>query len=78
MAKGTVLAFTPQSDNEAGCTNTYVPSQGDLVPVYLGSVDLGWPYFLDFGVDIVRMLFMSWCATQRHAAKGVLTPEIRR
>jgi serine/threonine protein kinase len=60
VAKGTVEAFTPEANREAQVYQHLKPLQGTYVPVYLGSVDLGRPYYLDLRVYIVRMLFMSW------------------
>ena len=71
MATGTVLAFTPQSDHEALVYKRLHTLQGNLIPVYLGSVDLSWPYFLDVGVKIARMLFMSWAGESMPVDPGL-------
>ena len=60
VAKGTVLAFTRNLNYEARVYDHLQDLQGDVIPVYLGSVDLKKRYFLDVGVQIVHMLFMSW------------------
>ncbi len=67
VAKGTIDAFTPEADCEARVYHRLKPLQGTYIPVYLGSVELGRPYYLDLRVYIVRMLFLSWGGT---ALKG--------
>lgn len=60
VAKGTVEGFIGQSDNEAHAYKRLISLQGTHIPVYLGSVDLGCPYYVDLRVHIVRMIFLSW------------------
>jgi hypothetical protein len=60
VAKGTVEAFRTKLRHEADVYRHLRKVQGQLVPVYLGSVSLKRPYFLDVGVKIVHMLMMSW------------------
>jgi serine/threonine protein kinase len=59
VAKGTVEAFRKKLRHEADVYRHLHKVQGQLVPVYLGSVSLKRPYFLDVGVRIVHMLMMS-------------------
>ena len=60
VAKGTVLAFTRVLKHEAQVYHHLQDIQGDVIPVYLGSVDLEHCFFLDVGVQIIHMLLMSW------------------
>ncbi|KAL2357208.1 hypothetical protein BJ546DRAFT_1113171 [Cryomyces antarcticus] len=75
VAKGTVHAFTEDLKHEASVYRRLRNVQGQLVPVYLGSLSLDRPYFLDFGVKIVRMLMMSWVGEQ---AKQDFTGKVSR
>jgi len=60
VAKGTVTAFEAKLKHEGLVYQHLDEVQGELVPVYLGNISLVRPYFLDIGVRIVHMLFMSW------------------
>jgi serine/threonine protein kinase len=64
VAKGTVTAFTAKLKHECLIYRHLDEVQGELIPVYLGNISLVRPYFLDFGVRIVHMLFMSWAGEQ--------------
>jgi serine/threonine protein kinase len=66
VAKGTVTAFTAKLKHEGLVYRHLDEVQGELIPVYLGSISLSRPYFLDFGVRIVQMLLMSWAGEQAH------------
>jgi hypothetical protein len=60
VAKGTMTAFTAKLKHECLIYRHLDEVQGELILVYLGNISLVRPYFLDFGVRIVHMLFMSW------------------
>jgi hypothetical protein len=64
VAKGTVTAFEAKLKHEGLVYEHLDKVQGDLIPVYLGSISLVHPYFLDVGVRIVHMLLMSWAGEQ--------------
>ncbi|KAH7364889.1 hypothetical protein BKA65DRAFT_145816 [Rhexocercosporidium sp. MPI-PUGE-AT-0058] len=64
VAKGTVTAFEAKLKHEGLVYRHLDEVQGELVPVYLGNISLVRPYFLDVGVRIVHMLFMSWGGEQ--------------
>jgi hypothetical protein len=66
VAKGTVMAFEADLKHEALVYQHLSEVQGKLIPVYLGSISLAGPYFLDLGVRIVHMLLMSWAGEQVH------------
>ena len=60
VAKGTVDAYRPQLRHEGQVYQRLLPIQGSATPIYLGNIDLGYPYFYDIGVKIVHMVLMSW------------------
>ena len=61
VAKGTVETFKPDLLHEGRMYRCIQQLQGDVIPVYLGNVDLqGRCYYLDVGVHIVHMMFLSW------------------
>jgi hypothetical protein len=64
VAKGTVTAFTAKLKHECLIYRHLNKVQGELIPVYLGNIHLVRPFFLDVGVRIVHMLFMSWAGEQ--------------
>ena len=64
VAKGTVTAFKAKLKHEGLVYRHLDEVQGELIPVYLGNISLVRPYFLDIGVRIVHMLFMSWAGEQ--------------
>jgi hypothetical protein len=66
VAKGTVMAFEAALKHEASVYQHLSDVQGKLIPVYLRSISLACPYFLDLGVRIVHMLLMSWAGEQAH------------
>ncbi|RFU26337.1 hypothetical protein B7463_g10008, partial [Scytalidium lignicola] len=73
VAKGTVEAFKKNLKHEASVYRHLYQVQGALAPVYLGSVSLERPYFLDFGVRITHMLMMmSWVGNQ--ATQNITKP----
>ncbi|KAL1977050.1 hypothetical protein VTN31DRAFT_3332 [Thermomyces dupontii] len=59
VSKGTIEGCVSRLRHEARVYKRLRPLQGSCVPVFLGSADLGWPYFY-FGLDIVHMIFLSW------------------
>jgi hypothetical protein len=60
IAKGTVLAFLKDLQHEAVVYQRLQHLQGICVPVFLGSVDLKQPYYYDFQVRVIHMMFLSW------------------
>ncbi|TVY90595.1 hypothetical protein LAWI1_G003827 [Lachnellula willkommii] len=64
VAKGTVMAFKAKLKHESLIYRHLDKVQGELIPVYLGNISLVRPYFLDVGVRIIHMLFMSWAGEQ--------------
>lgn len=59
VEKGTVLAFVRDSDHEANVYRHLHTLQGSCIPVFMGTIDLIHPYYLDIGVEIIRFLLMS-------------------
>lgn len=60
------MAFEADLKHEALVYQHLSEVQGKVIPVYLGSISLACPYFLDLGVRIVHMLLMSWVGEQAH------------
>lgn len=60
VAKETVPAYVPHLKHESSIYRRLAQIQGTSIPVYLGSVSMIRPYFLDVGVRIIHMLLMSW------------------
>ncbi|OAP55383.1 hypothetical protein AYL99_10356 [Fonsecaea erecta] len=60
VAKGTVDGYRQQLRHEGQVYHQLWPIQGAATPVYLGNIDLKYPYFYDVGVKIVHMLLISW------------------
>ena len=59
VGKGTRDVFIPDLIHEGRIYTRLESIQGDLIPVYLGNIDLVRPW-LDPGVRIIHMLLMSW------------------
>lgn len=59
VAKGTYEAAVPNIEHEADIYSQLDSLQGDVIPVYLGSIDLEPPYPLVTAM-IVHMLLLSW------------------
>ncbi|KAL9123613.1 MAG: hypothetical protein Q9217_006970 [Psora testacea] len=59
VAKGTRNTFIPDLRHEAIIYQHLHLLQGNLIPVYLGNIDLDYPW-LDLGVQIIHMLLLSW------------------
>lgn len=59
VGKGTISMFVPDLQHEGRIYGKLKRIQGEVVPVYLGNINLINPY-LDFGMQIVHMLLMSW------------------
>ena len=83
VGKGTVQAFVPDLRHEGDIYRRLAKLQGAVVPVYLGNIDLAESYNLDFGVEILHILLMSWAgelADNDESVKGWqgLQREIRR
>ncbi|KAI9836284.1 MAG: hypothetical protein M1819_001621 [Sarea resinae] len=60
VGKGTIDVFIPDLRHEGQIYQILSHLQGEAIPVYLGNIDLNWPYFLAIRVRIVHMLFMSY------------------
>lgn len=60
VAKGTVDGYRPHLRHEGRIYQHLFPLQGSTIPVYLGNIDLRYPYLYDVGVKIVHMLLISW------------------
>jgi predicted Ser/Thr protein kinase len=60
VAKGTVSAFVEDLQHEAAVYQQLRGLQGIYVPVFLGAVDLERPYYYDFQVRVIHMMFLSW------------------
>jgi hypothetical protein len=60
VGKGTVEAFVPDLRHEGQVYERLEAVQGLAVPLCLGNMDLQRTYYLDVGVRIVHMLYMSW------------------
>jgi hypothetical protein len=79
VGKGTIQHFIPHLKHEAKVYKRLERLQGDVVPVYIGSIDLTKPYHLTArnavrfaGHEIVHMLLMSWAGEVAvKAAKGI-------
>lgn len=59
VAKGTVARLRSGLLAEGQAYDRLEPLQGNMIPVYLGSIDLQFPYY-EFKATIVHMLLMSW------------------
>ncbi|KAK4040486.1 hypothetical protein C8A01DRAFT_46203 [Parachaetomium inaequale] len=60
VAKGTTPEAVEYLRREAKMYGRLRTLQGSGIPVFLGAVDLKWPYRYDIGVRLVHMLFLSW------------------
>ena len=60
VAKGTTEWLKSYLLHEGQIYNRLKWIQGELVPVYLGNIDLAWPWRDMFGTPIIHMLLMSW------------------
>ncbi|KAF5023802.1 hypothetical protein F66182_4158 [Fusarium sp. NRRL 66182] len=67
VGKGTIQCLIPHLEHEARVYKRLDRIQGEVIPVYLGSIDLVEPYHLTArdalrfaGTRIVHMLLMSW------------------
>ena len=72
VAKGTRDVFVPDLMHEGRMYDRLKSIQGKLIPVYLGNIDLDWPW-LDFRVQIIHMLLMSWGGERIDKVKGERT-----
>jgi len=59
VGKGTISVFVKDLQHEARMYGQLQRLQGEVIPVYLGSIGMIRPY-VDVGVEIVHMLLMSW------------------
>jgi Phosphotransferase enzyme family len=64
VAKGTVPEFSEDLRHEAIVYRQLRPLQGLCVPICLGAVDLEHPYYYDFRVRVVQLLFLSWAGNR--------------
>jgi hypothetical protein len=79
VGKGTIQQFVPHLEHEAKVYRQLEKLQGEVIPVYIGSIDLMKPYHLTArdavrfaGHEIVHMLLMSWAGEVAvKAAKGI-------
>ncbi|KAK7413196.1 hypothetical protein QQX98_007920 [Neonectria punicea] len=69
VGKGTFAAAVRHLRHEGRVYERLERLQGEVVPVYLGNIDLERPYYL-IAADIVHMLLMSW-AGEEAATAGV-------
>ena len=60
FAKATVSEFVVDLKNETSMYRKLKPLQGLTIPVHLGAIDLGRPYYYDVRVRLVHMVFLSW------------------
>jgi hypothetical protein len=74
VGKGTLSRFVRHLRHEGNVYRRLERLQGEVVPVYLGNVDLILPYYLD-GQEAVHMLLMSWVG---EAAAKVGVPDLAR
>ncbi len=78
VGKGTLSRFVRHLRHEGDVYRWLEQLQGEVVPVYLGNIDLMPPYYLD-GQDIVHMLLMSWAGDEAvKASVPDLAGEVRR
>ena len=78
VGKGTVPEFVDDLRHEAAVYRILRPSQGICIPVFLGEVDLEWPYYYDHRVRIVHMMFLSWGGEPLGQVPRVLGRELDR
>ncbi|CAH0046111.1 unnamed protein product [Clonostachys solani] len=79
VGKGTIQPFVPHLEHEARVYRRLERLQGEVIPVYIGSIDLMKPYHLTArnavrfaGHEIVHMLLMSWAGEVAvKVAKGI-------
>ncbi|KAF9771691.1 hypothetical protein IL306_010663 [Fusarium sp. DS 682] len=67
VGKGTIQEFVPHLEHEAKVYRRLEKLQGEVIPVYIGSIHLTKPYLLTArdavrfaGHEVVHMLLMSW------------------
>lgn len=60
VAKGTVPAFVQDLRHEAEVYRRLQAIQGIYMPICLRAADLVYPYYYDFRVRIVHIIFLSW------------------
>ncbi|KAJ5925846.1 hypothetical protein N7454_007356 [Penicillium verhagenii] len=60
VGKGTTAQLWPQVSREAEVYHVLRKIQGSSVPVFLGAIDLGIPFFLHGAGEIRHMLLMAW------------------
>ena len=65
VAKGTRDVFIPDLKHEARVYDHLRSLQGDMIPVYLGNIDLELPWW-DIGYCIEHMLLLSWGGESIH------------
>ncbi|KAF4973026.1 hypothetical protein FSARC_603 [Fusarium sarcochroum] len=77
VGKGAIQCFIPHLEHEARVYKRLDRIQGEVIPVYLGSIDLAHPYHLTAhnalrfaGTKIVHMLLTSWAGEVVTGAKG--------
>ena len=60
VAKGTVGRYVQYLRHEADVYRRLVAIQGVHVPVFLGSLDLDYAFYCNWGIQITHMMFLSW------------------
>ena len=84
VAKGTIWQYVKYLRHEAEVYRRLAAIQGVHVPVFLGSLNLDYDFYCNWGVRIVHMMFLSWSGeslfgnTLTCAEKQTWPPEIIR
>lgn len=60
MAKGTARAYVKDLQHEAEVYPRLAAIHGVYAPVFLGNLDLDYPFYYETGVLIVHMMLLSW------------------
>ena len=60
MAKGTARAYVKDLRHEAEVFRKLAAIHGVYAPVFLGNLDLYYPFYNETGVLIVHMMLLSW------------------
>ncbi|KAK3297775.1 uncharacterized protein B0H64DRAFT_458288 [Chaetomium fimeti] len=60
VAKATTTESIPHLKREAKMYRQLRTLQGSGIPVFLGAVDLKWPYRYNVSIQLIHMIFLSW------------------
>ena len=71
VAKATRTCFIPALVHEASIYAQLAPLQGIHIPVYLGNINLEFPY-LDFGLKLPHFMLLSHAGTQLNMLCGLV------